>query len=119
LVVLAAPAKASESAPRYDPAQSEGQREVLDLRIQLPVGGGMGAHLVLQTAGDVQVHGVTSFLSDYGIVITRATSWNRGHQVTIQDMPPCWSADHEEREISFRDPRNPCGFLAGVIPKRL
>lgn len=114
LVALAAPAqkKANEESalPRYDPAQEvKVKGEVLDLKeYNCPVSGGMGAHLVLQTAeGQLEVHlALTSFLSDYGIVLAKGDKLEIvGTKVTIHDMPAMLVRKimKNENEYSFRD----------------
>lgn len=114
LVALAAPAQKKtneESAlPRYDPAQEvKVKGEVLDVKeYNCPVSGGMGAHLVLQTAeGQLEVHlALTSFLSDYGIVLAKGDKLEIvGNKITFHDMPAMLVRKimKDGNEYAFRD----------------
>lgn len=116
LVVLAAPAQNQKKGtdepalPRYDPAQEvKVKGEVLDVKeYNCPVSGGMGAHLVLQTAeGPLEVHlALTSFLTDYGIVIAKGDKLEIvGTKITFHDMPAMLVRKilKNQVEYAFRD----------------
>ncbi len=114
LVVLAAPAQKKtneESAlPRYDPAQEvKVKGEVLEAKdYECPVSGGMGAHLVLQTAeGPLEVHlALTSFLSDYGIAFAKGDKVEIiGNKIIFHDVPAMLVRKvlKNQVEYAFRD----------------
>ncbi len=132
LVALAAPAQKNTNEepalPRYDPAQEvKVKGEVLDVKeYNCPVSGGMGAHLVLQTAeGQVEVHlALTSFLSDYGIVLAKGDKVEIvGNKITFHEMPAMLVRKimKDGNEYAFRDAKgNPLWVPRPVAkpPKR-
>lgn len=116
LVVLAAPAQSQKKGtdehalPRYDPAQEvKVKGEVLEVKdYECPVSGGMGAHLVLQTAeGPLEVHlALTSFLSDYGIAFAKGDKVEIiGNKIIFHDMPAMLVRKimKNQAEYAFRD----------------
>ncbi len=134
LVVLAAPAQTQKktteepAVPRYDLAQEvKVKGEVLEVKdYECPVSGGMGAHLVLQTAeGPVEVHlALTSFLSDYQISFAKGDKVEiLGNKVTFHDMPAMLVRKiyKNQVEYAFRDAKgNPLWVPRPVAkqPKR-
>jgi len=118
LVVLTAPAQsqkkeADENAvPRYDLAKEvKVKGEVLEAKdYQCPVSGGMGAHLVLQTAeGPLEVHlSLTSFLTDYQISFAKGDKLEIvGNKITFHGMPAMLVRKilKNQVEYAFRDPK--------------
>lgn len=116
LAVLAAPAQTQKkdaeehAVPRYDLAQEvKVTGEVLEAKdYECPISGGMGAHLVLQTAeGPREVHlALTSFLSDYQISFAKGDKLEiLGNKITFHGMPALLvrKVMKNQVEYAFRD----------------